>query len=48
MSVIPEYGNYGGLGHSGEGYDPVTGEIKSYVLKPIDKLDECFYRHDHA
>ena len=43
-----EYGNYGGVNHSGEGIDPKTGETKSFVLPPADGLDAIFRAHDEA
>lgn len=43
---IPEYGNYGGPGHSGEGIDPKTGQIVPYIQKPVNELDALFKAHD--
>lgn len=35
---VPKYGNYGGKGHSGEGF----------TLPYVDDLDRFFYEHDRA
>jgi len=53
---IPEYGNYGGPGHSGERtnpdgslyYDPDTGNTVPYYKDPVDALDALFKAHDRA
>lgn len=52
---MPQYGNYGGPGHSGERktadgllyIDPDTQKTVPFWEPAIDALDECFKTHDH-
>ncbi|MFA7061571.1 MAG: calcium-binding protein, partial [Pedobacter sp.] len=51
---IPEYGNYGGPGRSGERtnsdgtpyHDPLTQQTVPYDKNPVDELDALFKAHD--